>query len=65
MVKRIEYKPGEICPFSGQFEIVDPQGKRSGQERTVTRGEPFPPVPKRGQKYILVDPTLHESGKRR
>lgn len=59
MAKKQEYKSGEICPTSGQYEIVGPRGGGTGKERTVTKGEPFPPAPKRGQKYRLVDPTKH------
>lgn len=51
------FKPGEKAPRSGQYEIVGPRGGKTGQERTVTQGEPLPPTPQPGQKYILVDPT--------
>jgi hypothetical protein len=50
--------PGERAPTSGQWEIVR-NGKGTGIERTVTRGEPFPPTPKTGDKYRLADPTKH------
>ena len=53
------FKPGETAPRSGQYEIVGPQGGRTGKERTVTRNEPLPPTPKAGQKFILTDPTKH------
>lgn len=43
------YKPGERVPASAQVEIVGPRGGRTGEERTVTRGEKFPPTPERGQ----------------
>jgi len=52
------YTPGQICPVSGQYEIVWVSSKRrTGVERTVVRGEPFPPTPFSGQGYILVDRT--------
>lgn len=54
------YKPGEKVPRSGQYEIVGPRGGASGEERTSVRYEPFPPTPKTGQKYKLVDPTKHK-----
>ena len=57
------YKPGEKAPRSGQYEIVGPRGGGTGDERTVTRGEPMPPTPQSGQGYKLVDPTKHKSGK--
>jgi hypothetical protein len=61
MTKRRTYKPGQTVPHSGQAEIVGPRGRRTGEERTVTRGEPFPPTPKKGQKYVIVDRTKHRS----
>ena len=30
-------------------------------ERTVVRGEPLPPPPEKGQRYILVDPTKNKT----
>ena len=56
-------KPGETAPRSGQYEIIGPRGGRTGDERTVTRGEPLPPTPKSGQGYKIVDPTKHKSGR--
>jgi hypothetical protein len=53
------YKPGEKAPYSGQYEIIGPRGGETGEERTVTKGEPFPPTEKPGQKFVLVDPTRH------
>ncbi|HBB35645.1 MAG TPA: hypothetical protein DDZ80_26430 [Cyanobacteria bacterium UBA8803] len=50
-------KPGEIATQSGQYEITGPRGGGTGQERTVTKGEPLPPTPEPGQRYKLVDPT--------
>lgn len=52
-------RPGSKATRSGQYEIVGTRGKRTGAERTVTKGEPLPPTPKRGQSYTLVDPTKH------
>ena len=34
-------KPGTAAPRSGQYEQVGPRGGRTGEERTVTRGEPL------------------------
>jgi len=59
MAKKDEYKPGETCPTSGQWGIVNPRGGSTGKERTVVRDEPFPPTPEAGQKYRLVDRTKH------
>ena len=48
-------KPGEIAEVSGQYKNI-----QTGKEVTVTRGEPFPPTPKKRQRYILVDRTKHK-----
>ncbi|KAA1286954.1 hypothetical protein HC956_08190 [Alcaligenes faecalis] len=56
-------KPGEIATKSGQYEIRGPRGGKTGEERTVVKGEPLPPTPKSGQKYVLADPTKNKSGK--
>lgn len=52
-------KPGTEAKRSGQYEQIGPRGGRTGEERTVTRGEPLPPTPKPGMTYKLVDPTKH------
>ena len=57
------YKPGEIAERSGQYGIVGPRGGDTGAERTVTRGEPLPPTPAPGQRYVMVDPTKNGSGR--
>lgn len=57
------YKPGEKAPASGQAEIIGSRGGRTGEERTVVKGEPFPPTPKPGQEYEITDPTKNKSGR--
>jgi hypothetical protein len=59
------YKPGEKVPASGQAEIIGSRGGRTGQERTIVRGEHFPPTPKPGQSYQIVDRTRNKSGRGR
>lgn len=59
------FKPGEKSPFSGQVKIIGPRGGQTGTERTVTKGEPMPPTPERGQRYIIVDRTKNKSGQGR
>lgn len=54
------FKPGEKAPISGQYGIIGSKGGNIGEERTITKGEPFPPTPKRGQKYKAVDITRHK-----
>jgi hypothetical protein len=56
-------KPGSTAPASGQYEIVGPRGGRTGVERTVTRGEPLPPTPAKGETYRLVDRTKNNAGR--
>jgi hypothetical protein len=56
-------RPGEKAPASGQYEIVGPRGGRTGEERTVVRGEPLPPTPEPGQRYRIVDRTKNKSGR--
>lgn len=56
------YRPGQTAPKSAQYEIIGPRGGRTGEERTVVKGEPLPPTPKPGQIYAPVDPTRNKSG---
>ena len=59
-------KPGQSAPASGQYEIVGPRGgDAGGAERTVTRGEPLPPTPQAGQRYVLTDPSNNGAGRRK
>ena len=53
------HKPGEKAKDSGQYPIVGPRGGDTGKERTVTKEEPFPPTPKKGQGYGTPDKTKH------
>lgn len=57
------FKPGEKATRSGQYGIYGPRGGYKG-ERTVVKGEPFPPTPSRGLKYGIVDPTKNGAGKK-
>ncbi|MCX6810538.1 MAG: hypothetical protein NTY30_02240 [Candidatus Berkelbacteria bacterium] len=51
------FRPGQTAIRSGQYEIIGQRGGETGKERTVVKGEPLPPTPKAGQKYVLVDKT--------
>lgn len=57
-----QLKSGQIASRSGQYELISPRGGRTGNERTVTRGEPMPPTPKPNMTFKLVDVT--KNGKR-
>ncbi|GAI50835.1 unnamed protein product, partial [marine sediment metagenome] len=54
-----KHKPGEIATESGQYPIQGPREGKTGEERTVVKGEPFPPTPKPGQTYGTPDKTKH------
>lgn len=49
--------PGTKAQFSGQYEMVNTRGTRTGVERTVVKGEPLPPTTKAGYVYRLADKT--------
>ena len=54
-----QHKPGERAKESGQYPIIGPRGGKTGEERTVVKGEPFPPTHKSGQTYGKPDKTKH------
>jgi hypothetical protein len=58
-------RPGSKAPASGQYEIVGPRGGKTGEERTVVKGEPLPPTPEPGQGYVISDRTKNDSGRGR
>ncbi|BDI20499.1 hypothetical protein ANSO36C_63010 (plasmid) [Nostoc cf. commune SO-36] len=58
------YIPGERTPISGQYEVINSNGKGTGLEVTSTAGNPFPPTSESDQSYRLVDPTLHKKSKK-
>ncbi len=53
------FRPGEKAPVSGQYKNTTTK-----REVTVTKGEPLPPTPRRGQQYTLADATKHKPTKR-
>lgn len=58
--------PGTPAPGSGQYRIVGPRGgDAGGAERTSVRGEPLPPTPSAGQRYVYTDPTNNGAGRRK
>jgi len=59
MAKKSGFKPGETAPESAQYRIIGPRGGK-GAERTIVKGEPFPPTPKKGSTYTRVDKTRHK-----
>lgn len=55
-------RPGKDVSVSGQYELTGSRGKGLGGEYTLVRGEKFPPTPKSGQSFRLVDKTKHKRG---
>ncbi len=56
-----KHSPGERTPISGQYEVINSNGKGTGLEVTSTAGNPFPPTSESDQSYRLVDPTKHKN----
>jgi len=52
--------PGEKTPISGQYAVVSPSGKKTGDEITSVKDHTLPPTPHKNQGYVLVDPTKHK-----
>lgn len=55
------HSPGKRTPISGQYEVINSNGKGTGLEVTSTAGNPFPPTSESDQSYRLVDPTIHKN----
>jgi hypothetical protein len=51
-------KPGTPAPTSGQYRPA-----RGGNEVTVPKGHRLPPIPRRGDSWVNVDPTKNRSGR--
>lgn len=45
------FKPGEDCPASGEYELMDTNGQGTGAFVTMEKGKRFPPTDKEGQTY--------------
>ncbi|MFB9164154.1 hypothetical protein [Arthrobacter psychrochitiniphilus] len=55
--------PGTKAPASGLYDIKGPRGRDTGVQRTVVKGEPFPPTPGRGLAYQLNTPANNGAGR--
>ncbi|MBN3924172.1 MAG: hypothetical protein HWQ37_13690 [Nostoc sp. NMS4] len=55
------HSPGERTPVSGQYEVINSNGKGTGLEVTSISGHPFPPTSEPDQSYRLVDSTKHKN----
>ncbi|MDY0294734.1 MAG: hypothetical protein RBQ71_02895 [Acholeplasmataceae bacterium] len=54
------YRPGQISPKSGQYQVISNTGNRLDREITSVKGTPLPPTQQPGQTYKLVDATKHK-----
>ena len=57
------FKPGEHCEHSGIYRMVDEKGKhlKPNVERTVIKGEPFPPSDAHGHGFVLARAAKHKN----
>lgn len=46
-----KWKPGENAPESGEYELMDSNGRGTGAFVTMEKGNRFPPTDKEGQYY--------------
>jgi len=58
---KTSHRPGEYAPRTGRYEIIGPKGARTGNIREISRGEPLPPTPKPGQRFILIETPKRKS----
>jgi hypothetical protein len=65
MAKDKFLKPGQETPKSGQYGVYGPRGGDQNREITSIEGKPLPPTQHPGEKYRLVDQTMHEKGGRK
>jgi len=54
-----KFTANEKVPTSGQYELLNKKGEKTGQEVTLTKGKLFPPTPQKGESYRLKDATKH------
>ncbi len=57
-----QFKPGEVAPVSGFYELIGPRGGHTGKERTAVKGEVLPPTPKAGMQYKISGRVRNQSG---
>ncbi|HVY60216.1 MAG TPA: hypothetical protein VHF22_01125 [Planctomycetota bacterium] len=53
------FLPNQKVGTSGQYELLNAKGEKTGQEVTLTKGKLFPPTPQKGEFYRLKDATKH------
>ena len=57
------YKPGEVAPRSGEYELVGPRGGKTGETVTLSKNDRFPPSNKAGQVYEMLEKNSSKSKK--
>ena len=53
----MQFKAGQVIPFSGKVVIVDKFGEKTKTIIQVKRGEVFPPTPEPEQRYVYLSYT--------
>ena len=53
------YRPGQIVPQSGIYNVVDAFGNYQGYQRTCVKWEPFPPLTSPAYGFVLYQATSH------
>jgi hypothetical protein len=54
------YRPGEIVPRSGLYNVVNSLGDYQGRQDTFVQGTRFSPVMRPNEYgYVLADPAVH------
>lgn len=48
-------RPGDKVITTGMYEIIDPNGKPTGEFRDCARNKTFPPTPKANETFMLND----------
>jgi YjzC-like protein len=54
------FKPGQKVPVSAQYAEIGTSRHKTKEEVTSVKGKRFPPSPRAGMKYKLVDRTKHK-----
>jgi hypothetical protein len=57
-----QFKPGDVAPVSGLYELIGPRGGDTGKERTAVKGDTLPPTPKPGMTYKISERAHNKSG---
>jgi len=53
-------RPGTKVEASGEYKVANRNGKVSGSEYTLVKGETFPATPHSGQSFRIVHKAKHK-----